>query len=64
MSDNWISQNLHNANCFHSLDLDFGIQWPLASITDEFKPQVHKQMLYIKGTRFLAIKIKASSHIY
>ena len=49
-SGHWMNQlNLHKAKCFHSLDLDFGV---LA------------ECLYFKETLFLAIKIKAFSHIY
>ena len=53
-----INQNLHNVKCFHCVNLDFGTQRSLVSITDEVKPHVHKQTLYMKETHFLAIKIK------
>ena len=50
MSDNQINQNLHNVKCCHCVNLDFGIQRFLLSITDEVKPNVHKQTLYMRET--------------
>ena len=46
-----MNQNLHNVKYFHCVNLDFGIQKSLVSITDEVKPHVHKQTLYMKETR-------------
>lgn len=46
--------------CFHCVNLDFAIQISFVSITDEVKPHVHKQTLYMKETHFLAIEIKVS----
>ena len=53
--------NPGNADCLYSLDLDFGIQICLVSITDEFKLNVHMKMRYVKETQFSAIEIKLSS---
>ena len=62
VTDSCMNQmNLRNAECFHSLNLDLGIQICLVSIIDEFKPNGHKKMRYLKGTQFSAIEIKLSS---
>ena len=65
VTDSWMNQQSpRNAECFHSVDLDFGIQICLVSIIDEFKPNVHMKMRYLKETHFSATEIKLSSQIY